>query len=98
MPRNLTLHPETGQLSAVVESYEQVEMAQLQAEVDSKQAAVDSLQSQADVIATQLSEAQAALDDAKSELSTGQSLVEQPTNDDGSVPVDVTVADTAAQF
>lgn len=102
--RNLVLSPD-GTLSAEVVSYEQVELAQLEAEVNAKQEAVDQAQSAVadaqvlfDEAQAKLSEAQAALDESKSEFTRGQELVGQPRNDDGSVPVDVTVANQDPQL
>lgn len=98
MSRNIVLHPETGQLSAVVESYEQVELAQLEAEYNEANATVEQVQAEVDAATSRLAEAQVAAEDKKSEFEVGQGLVGQPTVSDGSVPVDVTVADPAAEL
>jgi multidrug resistance efflux pump len=74
MARNLVL--KDGVLSAVVESFEQVEVAQLEAEVTAKQEAVDSLQTQADQVNLQLDEAKEALEDSKSDFTRAKELVE----------------------
>jgi hypothetical protein len=106
MARDLVLHD--GQLAEriVTESHQPIELGQLEVEVATRQEALDTLQSQVEALATQVSEAQAALADSKSDLSVGSGLVGQPagdaagepTNDDGSVPVDVTVADSTPQL
>lgn len=95
---SIVLHPETGQLSRVVESYEQVELAQLEAEANAKQAEVDAAKAALDEATKNHDAAVAAAEDSKSQLATGQSLVGATPVSDGAVPVDVTVADTSAQF
>ena len=97
MARTLVL--KDGVLSAVVESFEQVELAQLQADVEAKQNQVNSLQAQLDTLNVQSTEAQAALEDSKSESVNGERLVAEaaaatagePANDPASDVVHVPV-------
>ena len=104
MARTLVL--KDGVLSAVVESFEAVELAQLQADVEAKQNTVNSLNEQLESLNVQLAEANVALEDSKSESADGERLVAESapadagtqTNDDGSVPVDVTVASGAEEL
>lgn len=86
MPRNIVLND--GVLSAEVVSYEQVELAQLEAEVANKQSVVDAAQTEVDTATTKLSEAQAALEDSKSELAVGQGLVAQSPDTSTGEPTD----------
>lgn len=95
---NIVLHPETGQLSRVVESYQQVELAQLEAESKAAADRVAEVEAEAAAVATKLAEAQAAAEDSKSQFETGQGLVAEPAVSDGAVPVDGEVANPEAQF
>lgn len=86
MPRTLVL--KDGVLSAEVVSYEQVELAQLEAEVASKQADLDAVQAEVDAVTSRLNEAQAALEDSKSEHEVAAGLVAQTADVDASEPTD----------
>jgi multidrug resistance efflux pump len=97
MPRELVL--QDGVLSAVVTSFEPVELAQLEAEVNTKQEAVSAAQAQVDAATATLTEAQVALADAKSEHEVGTGLVGASAADSGSAEVETPAdgADVAGQ-
>jgi multidrug resistance efflux pump len=80
MPKELVLHE--GQLAEkiVTESYQVIELGQLEAEVNSHQSTVDSLTQQIETLTTQRSEAEAALEDSKSNFEAGKALVEVPAD------------------
>lgn len=84
MPRELALHPETGQLVEVVHSYQDLELDQLQRDVDAKQDVLDGIgqrEVQAmealEAIRAEKAKAEADLEDSKSLVQRGQELVEQ---------------------
>lgn len=80
MPKELVLHE--GQLAEkiVTESYQVIELGQLEAEVNSHQADVDNLTQQIETLTTQRSEAEVALEDSKSNFEAGKALVEVPAD------------------
>lgn len=81
MARELTTHPETGELVEVVHQYQVIDLNSLKADVEQKQATVDALTEQANGITNQLTEAQAALEDSKSDASRAEELVGSPVAD-----------------
>ena len=85
---NIVLHPETGQLSRVVESYEQVELAQLEAEATAKQAEVEAAKAELDAANKKHDEAVAVAEDSKSQLSVATGLVAQPADAATGEPTD----------
>jgi hypothetical protein len=89
MPRELALHPETGQLVEVVHSYQGLEMKQLEDDVNAKQDVLDGIgqrEVQAlealEVVRAEKAKAEADLEDSKSLVGRGQELVEQAARRD----------------
>jgi hypothetical protein len=85
MPRELTLHPESGQLVEVVHSYQNVELQVLRDEVASKeqaltevQARLEAKQAELQTVSLELAQAEGALEDSKSTLTRGSELVGAP--------------------
>lgn len=80
MPKELVLHE--GQLAEkiVTESYQVIELSQLEAEVNAHQADVDNLTTQITELTNQKTTAEAALEDSKSNFEAGKTLVEVPAD------------------
>lgn len=97
---------ENGELFKVVQTHERAELDQVKAVVTTKQESVDALQTQVDALNVQLEASRGELEEAKSDAENAQRVVDEAAaanasetaNDDGSTPVDITVADTAPQF
>ena len=78
MARELTTHPETGDLVEVVKNYQNVDLNSLKNEVDQHQTNLDSLSTQIDELTKSRDEASRALEDSKSDVSRAEELVGSP--------------------
>lgn len=78
MARTLVL--KDGVLSAVVETFQQVELAQLEADHNAHTEHVTQVEAEIEASNVRLAEAQAAAEDSKSELDSAQGLVATSTD------------------
>jgi hypothetical protein len=88
MPKELVLHD--GQLAEkiVTESYQVIELGQLEAEVNANQATVDQARNEAAAANARVAEAEVALEDSKSNFETGKVVVAQLTNSGAEEPAE----------
>ena len=97
---------EDGELFEVVRTHQRAELEQVKAVVGEKKSVVDGLETQLEALNAQIAAATGELEDSKSNANGAQAVVDaaapaatgEPTNEDGSVAVDITVADQAAQL